>query len=469
MPPHASRSIAVIGGGITGLTAAWRLHRAGHRVTLFEKSGRLGGSVHSLRRDGWLIEAGPNSLQYSAPVRSVLADLGLDEKKLVAGAAAKKRFIVRGGRFQAVPASPPAFLGTGLFGLRTKLALFAELLTRPRVRTTDLSLADLVRSHFTQELVDYAINPLIAGIYAGDPEKLSVRHAFKMLWDAERSHGSLIRWMIAGAKARKARGEGGAQGGSAGGVPPIISFPEGLGTIPAAMAAALPPAAIHLDTAVETVIPGWPWKLIWKHDGRVVTGEFDAVALAVPAPALAGLVFGPLGERPLALLENVPHPPVSSLFLGYRREQVAHPLDGFGGLVPQIERRDVLGILFSSTLFPGRAPDGHVALTVFAGGMRQPEIARLPAERLLERIGPDLRELAGVSGEPVFMHHSFWPQAIPQYNLGHERFADALARLENAHPGLFIGGNARDGISVPDCLKSGARLAQGIEEFTVKL
>ena len=169
--------------------------------------------------------------------------------------------------------------------------------------------------------------------------------------------------------------------------------------------------------------------------------------------------FGALGERPLASLDSIEHPPVSSIFLGYRREQVAHPLDGFGVLMPEVERRSVLGVLFSSSLFSNRAPAGHIALTVIVGGTRQPEIARLPSDEILTRITPDLRQLLGVSGAPVFCRHTFWPRAIPQYNLGHETHLETIAAAERAHPGLFIGGQARDGISLPACVAAGEKLA----------
>jgi len=462
MPATPSKSVAVIGGGITGLTAAYRLHQQGYAVTVFERAAQPGGSVRTIHENGYLVEAGPNSLQYGAPeLKALIRDLGLEPNLLTAGAAAKKRFIVRGGRFQAVPAGPGAFFGTSLFSFGTKVRIFAELLKRPRVRTTDISLAELVRSHFNQELVDYAVNPLIAGIYAGDPAKLSAKHAFAMLWQAERTHGSLLRGMIALAKEKKARGESG--------VSPMISFPAGLQTITDTLVARLPAGSVRLNTSVETIIPGRPHRLVWKHEQQTASGEFAAVVLALPAGGLAQLTFGTLGERPLAALDHLPYPPVSSLFLGYRREQVAHPLDGFGGLVPAVENRQVLGILFSSTLFPGRAPEGHVGLTVFAGGMRQPDNALLSTPALLQRIAPDLRDLVGVSGEPAYVRHSVWPKAIPQYNLGHERFLEPLARCEQAHPGLFIGGSVRDGISVPDCVKSGAGLAQKVADYAGKL
>ena len=162
----------------------------------------------------------------------------------------------------------------------------------------------------------------------------------------------------------------------------------------------------------------------------------------------------------LAALATLEHPPVTSLFLGYRAEQVAHPLDGFGMLIPAAELRTTLGVIFSSTLFPGRAPEGHVALTVMLGGTRQPEFARLPTEKLHAAVERDLRELLGVNGPPVFQQATHWPRAIPQYNLGHERFLEAMTACERAYPHLFIGGQARDGISLPACLAAGEKLAQ---------
>lgn len=458
----AAKRVAIVGAGLTGLTAAFRLHRQGHQVTLFERGTQPGGSVRTIRENGWLIEAGPNSLQYGAPeLKAVVEELDLEPSLLTAGPAGKKRFIVRDGKLVPVPAGPGAFSRTPLFSFGTKVRIMAELLKRPRIRPTDISLAELIRSHFNQELIDYAVNPLIAGIYAGDPEKLSTKHAFPSLWQAERAHGSLLRGLMALAKEKKARGEPG--------ISPIVSFPGGLQTLTDTLAARLPTGALRLNATVETIIPGRPHRLIWKQAGQSASGEFDAVVLAVPAAGLARLTFGTLGERPFALLDSLTQPPVSSLFLGYRRDQVTHPLDGFGGLVPAVERREVLGILFSSTLFPGRAPDGHVGLTIFSGGVRQPDNARLSTSDLLQRIAPDLAGLLGVTGEPAFIRHSFWPQAIPQYNLGYERFLEPLVRREQEHPGLFIGGNVRDGISLPDCVKSGAELARKAGEYVAKL
>ena len=461
MKSPGPKSVAVIGGGLTGLTATWRLHRAGCHVTLFEKAPQTGGVITTTARDGWLIEGGPNSLQETPEVAALLAELGLAGRRLCANTAASKRFIVRRDRLVPVPLSPAGLLISPLFSLRARLRVFAELLTRQRIRTTDTSLARFITAHFGEEITDYGLNPFVSGVYAGDPEKLSARYSFPRMWQLERTHGSLLRGFRAEARERRARGE-------STGVAPIISFARGLQTLPDSLAAALPPGTVQTGATVTNVIPGRPWKIIWASNGAVETAEFGAVVLALPASGLAQLAFGTLGERPLASLDHQPHPPVSSLFLGFKRSQVKHPLDGFGALIPAKERRSLLGALFSSTLFPGRAPEGNVALTVFAGGSRQPETGRLSSDELVTRVLPDLRELLGVEGDPVFTHHTFWPRAIPQYNLGHERFLEPLARCENQHRGLFIGGNTRDGISLPDCIKSGTGLAAKAAEYASK-
>lgn len=453
----SSPSIAVVGGGLTGLTAAFKLAKAGHGVRLFEASGRAGGAVISTARDGWLAEGGPNTMMESPKVASLVAELGLGTERREAAPAAKNRYLVRGGKLVPLPMAPPKILASPLFSIGTKLRLLAEVFRRPRSRPADVSIARLIRDHFGQEAVDYALNPFVAGIYAGDPEKLSTRHAFAKLWEIEQTHGSIIRAQVAAMKQRRARGEPPA--------PPSISFARGLQTLTDALAGRLPAGTVQTGAAVEGLLPGRPWQVIWRQNGAAHTSEHDAVVLALPAASLARLTVEWPGKRPLAALEAVEYPPVASLFLGYRRDQAAHPLDGYGVLVPAVERRSVLGVLFSSTLFPGRAPEGHVALTIFAGGARQPGIARLSADALQARVASDLRDLLGVSGEPVFSHHTAWPHAIPQYNLGYERFLDVMTQTEAEHPGLFIGGHVRDGIALSNCIAAGQRLAAAAEQY----
>lgn len=456
VPSSASKSIAVLGAGVTGLAAAHRLTQLGHRVRLFEITDRIGGSVRTELTEGWLIESGPNSLLAGDPaVDRLLEEIGLAGERVEAGANARNRYIVRGGKPVAAPLSAGSFLTTPLVSTGAKLRLFGDLFIGRRTRTSDISLAEFVAAHFGREMVDYGLNPFVGGVYAGDPNRLSARYAFPKLWEFEQSHGSVMRGGIAAAKARRASGEPRRRKG-------IVSFRQGLQVVPRALAARLPEGTLALQAQIEALVPGTPWSVVWRdtrHPGPTHSENFDAVVTGLPAPALAQLRFGPLGERPLASLDAIDHPPVASLFLGFRRADVAHPLDGFGVLAPEIEHRSVLGILFSSSLFPGRAPEGFVALTVMVGGMRQPELARLAPDALLTAVERDLRELAGVRGAPVFQRHAFWPRAIPQYNLGYGQHLDTMAAAERTYPGLFIGGQARDGIAVPACLAAGEKLA----------
>jgi oxygen-dependent protoporphyrinogen oxidase len=456
LPASPEKHIAILGGGITGLAAAYRLTMLGHRVRVFEQGPRLGGAIRTeISPDGWLAEAGPNSFQDSLPeLGPLLRELGLESERIEASAAAKNRYVARRGRLVPVPMSPPALLSSSLFSPWARLRVVTELLRRPRTRTTDLSFAAFGRAHFGQDVLNYGLQPMASGVFAGDAEKLSTRYAFPRFWEMERTHGSLLRGQMAAAKTRRARGESPA--------PKLISFRRGLQTLTDALAARLPPGSVALNCDVEGLVPGERWQVIWNDRRSVQTKPFDGIIAALPAGSLAKLAIGPLAEKPLISLDSIPHPPVASFFLGFRRDQVGHPLDGFGALIPAVEKRSSLGILFSSTLFPERAPVDHVAITVLAGGALHPEVILQPPEKLWEIIRPDLADLLQVTGEPVFWRHTLWPRAIPQYNLGHERHFETIAACERKHPGLFIGGQVRDGIALPQCLQAGLKLADRV-------
>jgi oxygen-dependent protoporphyrinogen oxidase len=449
--------VAVLGGGVTGLTAAWRLAQAGHTVSLLESGPRLGGSVHTELVDGWLVEAGPNSIRESAPeVGALLGELGLGAERVESAPAAARRYLAHRGALVPLPApsSPRSLMGTPLLSLRSKARIARELARRPVARTADVSVGDFMRDHFGAQIVERAIQPFVSGYCAGDPERLSTRYALPWAWEAERATGSLLRAGGLIARERRKRGLPPAA--------PIASFRGGMKALPEALAGRLGAGSIHLRSAVRSLAgqPGAGWRVCWDAPDGTHAGEFDRVIAALPAAALAGLEIGPAGERPLSGLAAIEYPPVASVCLGFRREQVAHPLDGFGALVPATEGRSILGIVFSSSLFPARVPAGHVALTVLAGGSLQPEIAQLSADKLVARVCADLGQLVGAQGRPVFTWITVWPRAIPQYNLGHGLHLEAMAQCERNHPGLFIGGSVRNGISVPDCLLAGDALAR---------
>ncbi len=449
MPPTSPRlPVAVIGGGLTGLTAAWQLHRAGVPVVVFEAAALPGGVIASTRDGAWLWESGPNTLlEGSADVAAFVDAVGLGGRRCYAADSANNRYVVRDAQLVAMPTSPLAFVRTRLFSWRAKLGLVGELWRARAPADAEESVADFVERRLGREFLDYAINPFVGGVYAGDPRRLSVRHGFPKLHALEQEHGSLLRGAF-----RRRNTSGGPKGR-------IFSFPEGLAELPRALAASLG-GAVRDATRVQALRrPAGGWTI--ESGGPAGAESFSAVLCALPADALAQLRFeGVPGAERLAELQAIEQPPVVSVFTGYRREDVAHPLDGFGLLMPEVERRRILGVLFSSTLFPGRAPEGHVALSTFVGGVRSPELARLDDAGLRQLVREELGALLGVRGEPVYCHVQRWPRAIPQYTLGYERFKAIFTGLEAAAPGLHFGGNARDGISLANCIESGRRLAR---------
>ena len=483
MSSTANQPIAVIGGGITGLAAAHRLALEGRQVRLFEATPRLGGSVHSERAPGgWLVETGPNTiLAKTSALDALIERIGLTPRRLAPSPRAAKRFLVRNAQLMPLPASALSAITTKLFSLDLKWRIAREYFTAlPRQRPADIPLAQLAREHYGDEFVDYALNPMCAGIYAGDPEKLSARHAMPFIWDAERDHGSIVRGQLAQARARRA--SGGPKKST------LLSFPDGLRELPDALAARLPRSAIETNARVESIAkmraPASDeprWQVRWTRTApatpttpatRIVETEiFSKILLALPAPALARLCVAPqpmpaAGAEgfytPLEQLAEIETPPVASLYLGYKRAQVAHKLDGFGALVPEVEKLPFLGVLFSSSLYPEAAPRDHIALTVMIGGTRQPGLARLPEQQLADLVAPALEKLLGVRGAPVFQRLTAHEHAIPQYNLGHEKHLALIDEFERTHPGIVIAGNARDGIAVPACLASGETRAESL-------
>jgi oxygen-dependent protoporphyrinogen oxidase len=437
--------VAVLGAGLSGLASARRAEQAGHAVRLFEGGDRAGGVVQTVRRDGWLIEKGPNTLQETTPVAELIRELGLENERIEAGTVARNRFVARHGKLVPLPLSPPAFMAGSFFSLRTKWLIAREFLRRKGAADpeSDPSFARLIEDRFGREVLRCVAQPFASGTYAGDAAKLSARYAFPRLWQqAER--GSILRGQAAVAKARKAAG--------APPTPPLVSFRSGMGTLAAALQRSLSPDCLATNSVVTGLTQaGAAWHLAGT--GAIAEpAEFDEVIITLPAKAAAALrVQTSSGSaEPFAFLGAIPHPPVTALFAGFRSEAIKHPLNGFGCLVPAAEQRNILGILFSSSLFPDRAPPGHAALTIMLGGALQPALARLSALEAWAVARADVESLLGITEHPVMLEAVHYPEAIPQYNVGHGQILSAIAKVEQALPGLKLAGSYRGGISVPD-------------------
>jgi protoporphyrinogen/coproporphyrinogen III oxidase len=448
----------IIGAGISGLTLAWKLKSAGHPITIMDASSCPGGAIQSIRAGNWLAEAGPNSIQDSdTAVSELVASVGLTSRLLEASTEAKRRYIVRNRKPQLVPIGPLTAIKTPLFSLKAKLGLLGEpFRARPSDPGLDESLAAFVRRRLGPEFLDYAINPMVGGIYAGNPETLSVKHAFSKVHALEAEFGSLIRGAIGRIRQRKKSGEIAHK-------KRVLSFPDGLSELTNTIASKLGPD-LYLNTTVTSITrqsnstfvvdtqpsaqlsnPGSP---------SLPPTQYDTVVFAATTHAMDAISFLGFDDLPNPGLSSLPYAPVVSLTLGFPRDAIAHPLDGFGVLVPEIESMNILGCLFTSSIFPHRAPDAHITLTVFVGGMRNPDLTRLSDPDLQQLVLTDLNTLLGVSKEPVFIHQTRWTQAIPQYEIGFNSYLERMQHIENMNPGFYFVGNYRTGISLDACIRT---------------
>ena len=415
--------VAIIGAGITGLTAAFYLKRKGIPVTVYEAATASAAPSNRFARNGYLAEFGPNTILETSPkIGQLVQDAGLQSRRLDPDPSAAARYVVRYQR-----PSRNAGLAAGLFHHQTlhpqsQAGGAARAICAARRDGKEESVAEFVVRRLGQEFLDHAIDALVAGVYAGDPYKLSVPQAFPKLGQLEARYGSLIKGQILGARERKKRGE------IAKDRAPKFSFDEGLQVLPDTLRERLGDA-VRLNTAVTRLTQtATGWMLSLRRDGQETHAEHSAVIYAGTAFKLAELEVQAQVPLHFNTFAEIRYPPVASVVLGFRREDVAHPCEGFGMLIPRVEGFKILGTIFSSSLFPNRAPAGHLTLTSYVGGERYPELASLPPDKLFALTCEDLRVLLGVRGKPTFQHSVFYPRAIPQYNLGYGRYRELMTR-----------------------------------------
>jgi oxygen-dependent protoporphyrinogen oxidase len=484
------RRIVIVGGGISGLAAAHRLTQHARsndptlEVLLVEAAPRLGGTMRTYEREGFLLEGGPDAFISEKPEALELSkQLDLESHLLETNAAHRRSFIVRGGRLRPVPEGfqllAPSrfwpFVTTDIFSWAGKARMALELFLPRRatamqaVADDDESLAEFVRRRFGREALERMAQPMVGGIYTADPERLSLRATMPRFLDMERAHRSVIRAMW------RARRNGSATNNemrstSGARYSLFLSFDRGMQTLTDRLAAALPQGTARLNTRVEAMefdAQTKRWKLrVSANDPTRVEDviEADSVCLALPAYASAQLLDD-LDASLAAELGSIPYASTATVNLAFRRADIPHPLDGFGFVVPFIERRKVIACTFSSVKFAGRAPEGYALLRAFVGGALQPEMYALDEEQMIAAVREDLRALLGIERAPLFTHVEKWPRSMAQYHLGHLARVARIREHLRRFPSLQLAGNAYGGAGIPDCIRSGHAAAELLRQI----
>jgi oxygen-dependent protoporphyrinogen oxidase len=445
----------VIGAGISGLACAYALRRSGIDVLVLEASARPGGLIQSLRQDSFLFELGPQSFSSTEPLRQLCQDLGI-EGQLVDAPARAPRFVLVDGRLKAVPLSPPAFFASSFVSGATKWSILRDVFRRTSPPEEEESISAFVRRKFSAELLEKLVGPFVSGIYAGDPDKLSLRAAFPQLYEAEVAAGSVVRGSIRIAKQNKQPGERSRT---------LQSFRDGNEALIRALANSLG-SALCLGTRV-TAIGASPhsegFRISAVEHGSERQFAARNLILAIPTNAAAALVaaLSPELSRPLDAIE---YAPVAVVSLVYRKSDVARDLDGFGFLIPRSAGLQVLGSVWNSSLFPSRAPEDHVLLTSFVGGATNPGSLRLTSAQLIDLVHHEIGPILQAAQPPVGSHVSLYERAIPQYNLGHAARLEAIEKGRSRFPGLFFTGNYLRGPAIGACVEQAQAVAAEVRQ-----
>jgi protoporphyrinogen/coproporphyrinogen III oxidase len=446
----------VIGGGISGLVCAYALRKAGIDALLVEASNRAGGAIRTERRDGYLLELGPQSFSGTAQMLQLFDELGI-RQQIVKAPAGAPRYVLVNGKLQKVPMSPPAFLKSGLLGLGTKFSVLRDIIGKSTPPEKDESVADFMRRKFSAELLGRLVGPFVSGIYAGDPDKLSLRSAFPILYEAEKNKGSVIRGMLSNAKSQPSDQPRQR--------PTLLSFVEGTQTFTNALAATLGDRLL-LNSSVTNVTA--------DHSGSVPTftatvqsasGQesfvADQIIVATPTNVTAILVRG-IEPAIADLLAEIEYASIAVVSLGYPKSEIGDSLNGFGFLIPRSANIRTLGTVWNTSLFPHRAPEGNALLTSFIGGATDPNAAQHPPDELSAIVHKDIAPLLKTRANPTFSSVTSYPRALPQYNLGHAARLAAIEEARKGHPNLWLVGNYLRGPSIGSCVEQALSVAEQI-------
>lgn len=444
----------IVGAGISGLATAHALleKRPDLELLVLEASDRVGGKVWSDQtKEGFLCESGVNAFLDNKPKTLALSqELGLSP--ITSFDASRHRFVFSENHLHELPATPPAFLTSNLLSLPGRLRVMLETLI-PRGHQPDEALAEFAIRRLGHEAFEKLIDPMASGVFAGNANHLSLKSCFPRIHQVENEHRSLIIGLI---KLQiKARLKGNKNTPTAGPGGKLTSFTQGMSALPLAIADGLGDR-LRVSTAVLSITRENNIYAVHLNNGEII--EAERIILASPAHPQATMLKG-LASDISNELSSIPYPALSICCLGYMRNKIKHNLNGFGFLVPSRERRSILGTLWDASIFPQRAPDGHVLLRSMVGGARTPELALLPEDKLIDLVRHDLQEVMGINAEPDFVRLYRHQKAIPQYEVGHGKRLKSINQLLEKHPGLILTGNAYKGVALNDCIANAYHLA----------
>ncbi len=460
------KRIVIVGAGISGMCTAHSLVRefsaAGRSVEilLFEAEKVPGGKMRTIREDGFHMEWGPNGFLTNKPYSlDLVRELGAEDRLARSSDLARKRFIFSGGMLHRLPETPQAFFRSRLLSLRGRVRILGELFAPGPPEGVDESLGDFARRRLGPEALEKLIDPMVTGIYAGDPDRMSLESCFPLIHDLERKYGGLVKGMIALRRERKKAGEKREMSAGPGGV--LMSFDHGVQALTDILAGRLSDG-LHLGVKINRVTRREGKILLsLEEGGRRGEIDTDVAVLATPAYGAAGLLEG-LDPSLREALAAIPYSPISVVALGYDKAALGNPLDGFGFLIPRGERRKILGALWDSSVFPNRAPEGKALIRAMVGGVRRPELAALPPDEMFRLVRSELSATMGVTAKPVLSRSFFHERGIPQYLVGHGKVLERIEERLAAHPGIYLNSNAYRGIALNDCVLQSRLTAERI-------
>lgn len=459
------KNITILGAGISGLAAAYWLQKDGYDVRIIEAKSEPGGAMETSHQNGFLIDFGPNSgLETTPLIRQLVDEVGLSSEMIYASEVSNKRYILRNEQLHPLPMSPFSLIKSKLFSTKGKLRLMGE----PFVGKSDdgyyQSIAQFVSRRLGSEFLDYAIDPFVSGVFAGDPNKLSVKSAFPKLYRLEEVYGGLVKGMIKGARERKKRAEESKQSAK------MFSFVNGMQSFPSAIAKKLKDnisyecRVMSVERRVQSAeFKNEKWKVTFKKDGKILEIISDYVLSTIPVHE-ASKIFSGLDEEFRKHADDIYYPPVMVLYLGFNKKDIGIPLDGFGYLIPSKEKKSFLGAIWSSVIFPNRCDGDKAAFTIFVGGARSPHLFDTEKNVIIEKALSEFKQIMNIKADPVLIKEKLWQKAIPQYNIGYIEHENYFDKFEKENPGIFLSGNYRGGISVGDCVKNSEIIFKKVKE-----